>query len=66
MSAGTLSAAPGKPDLAKGRRTHLADGIWGAGTVVLVLLLWEVLSRTGVLPAIAFQIGRASCRERVF
>lgn len=53
MSAGTVVALS-KTARAKGRRTRLTDGAWGVGTVLAALVLWEFLSWTGVLPAIAF------------
>lgn len=53
MSTDALRAAPARRPKPAGR-TKLMDSAWGAGTVVVVLLLWELLSRTGILPAIAF------------
>lgn len=54
MSASVFSFSLGKAVSSRRRRTRLTESMWGVGTVIFVLLLWEALSRTGVLPAIAF------------
>src|SRR4051794_33380383 len=59
MSASTFGVALGKAVSGKRRRTRVNEGLWGAGTVLVVLLLWELLSRTGVLPGIAFPAASA-------
>lgn len=40
--------------LPSGKGSRLRDGVLGLGTIIVVLAVWELLSRTSVLPPIAF------------
>lgn len=54
MSTGSVGIRLGKAARGGRRSTRTSDGVWGLGAVLAVLVLWESLSRTGILPAIAF------------
>lgn len=54
MSAGTFGLALGRAVKSNHRRARAVEAGCGIAAVVVVLLLWELLARTGALPAVAF------------